>query len=251
MASRLLCPFQPRPALGANTGSPMLNLSRILTAATITAAIALGTAARADDAPAHTTAATTAAEKAHGAQADAHAAAGEAAAHADGHADDHAHGHAAPHGVIPSLEQAKAPAITALVVFLLVFGICSVAVWPAVLKGLRDREHKIRSEIAAAEQARKDAKEALEQYQNALANARAEAQREIEAARAQATAVAADLKAKADAELSVLRDQARNEIEAAKRAALAQVESNANTMAAGMASKILRRNVNAAATTRA
>lgn len=244
MASRLLCPFQPRPALGANTGSPMLNLSRILTAATITAALALGTAARADDAPAHTTPATTAAEKAHSAS-------GEAAAHADAHADDHAHGHAAPHGVIPSLEQAKAPAITALVVFLLVFGICSVAVWPAVLKGLRDREHKIRSEIAAAEQARKDAKEALEQYQNALANARAEAQREIEAARAQATAVAADLKAKADAELAVLRDQARNEIEAAKRAALAQVESNANTMAAGMASKILRRNVNAAATTRA
>ena len=243
MASRLLCPFQPRPALGANTGSPMLNISRILTAATITAALALGTAARADDAPAHT-AATTAAEKAHSAS-------GEAAAHADAHANDHAHGHAAPHGVIPSLEQAKAPAITALVVFLLVFGICSVAVWPAVLKGLRDREHKIRSEIAAAEQARKDAKEALEQYQNALANARAEAQREIEAARAQATAVAADLKAKADAELSVLRDQARNEIEAAKRAALAQVESNANTMAAGMASKILRRNVNAAATTRA
>lgn len=244
MASRLLCPFQPRPALGANTGSPMLNLSRILTAATITAALALGTTARADDAPAHTTAATTAAEKTHSAS-------GEAAAHADAHADDHAHGHAAPHGVIPSLEQAKAPAITALVVFLLVFGICSVAVWPAVLKGLRDREHKIRSEIAAAEQARKDAKEALEQYQNALANARAEAQREIEAARAQATAVAADLKAKADAELAVLRDQARNEIEAAKRAALAQVESNANTMAAGMASKILRRNVNAAATTRA
>ena len=244
MASRLPCPFQPRPALGANTGSPMLNLSRILTAATITAALALGTAARADDAPAHTTTATTAAEKAHSAS-------GEAAAHADAHADDHAHGHAAPHGVIPSLEQAKAPAITALVVFLLVFGICSVAVWPAVLKGLRDREHKIRSEIAAAEQARKDAKEALEQYQNALANARAEAQREIEAARAQATAVAADLKAKADAELAVLRDQARNEIEAAKRAALAQVESNANTMAAGMASKILRRTVNAAATTRA
>ncbi|NBW89583.1 MAG: hypothetical protein EBR51_06680 [Gammaproteobacteria bacterium] len=52
---------------------------------------------------------------------------------------------------------------------------------------------QIREEIESAEMARKQAKDALEQYQQSLAQARAEAQKMLETTKAQQTALAAEL----------------------------------------------------------
>lgn len=146
-------------------------------------------------------------------------------------------------GVVPTIEQGIAPMIVSLVVFGVVLAVLSVKVWPMVVKGLQDREHKIREEIEAAEMARKQAKDALEEYQQSLAKARADAQKMIEAARAQQSALAAELKAQADAELGQLRDRARKDIEAARRAAVAEVYAEASNLATMIASKVLKRNV--------
>lgn len=166
-----------------------------------------------------------------------------------GHAADaHGHGHGdAPKSgaMVPSVAEGIVPAVVALIVFSLVLAIASQVVWPKISKGLSEREHKIRSEIEGAEMARQQAKDALEQYQKSLADARAEANKMLEATRAQQAALAADLKATAEKDLAEMRDRARKDIEAAKRAAVAEMYDHASGLGAMIASKILKREVNA------
>lgn len=147
--------------------------------------------------------------------------------------------------MVPPVEQGIVPAVVSLVVFALVLAIAGVAVWPKIAGGLTDRENKIRSEIEGAEMARQQAKDALEQYQKSLADARAEANKMLEATRAQQAVLAADLRAGAEKELSEMRERAKRDIESAKRAAVAELYEHASGLGAMIASKILKREVNA------
>lgn len=170
---------------------------------------------------------------------------------APGAEEETGHGaHAAAPEAIQGVSEGLATGITALVVFFVVFGILSVKVWPTISRALAERAEKIRSEVAAAERARQQAKDALEQYQKSLAEARAEAQRMLEQTKASQQALAAELKAKADAELTQMKERARRDIEAAKRAALTEIYDAAAEFAGSMASKILRREVQAGDTRR-
>lgn len=173
----------------------------------------------------------------------------ESAREAAAHGADHAHSTPTA-GVLPTLEQGIVPMLVAIGVFAVVFVVLRVAVWPKILGGLRDRENKIREEIEAAEMARTQAKDALEQYQLSLAQARAEAQKMIETTKAQQTALAAELRAKADAELNAMRERAMKDIETAKRAAISEVYSHGTNLAMVIAGKVLRRNVTAEDTQR-
>lgn len=158
----------------------------------------------------------------------------------DGH-DEHGD-HAKP-GVIAKPKEGAATAVTALVVFVLVMGILSTVVWPKISQGLAERNSKIQGEIAAAEEARRQAKDALDEYERNLAEARAESQKMLEDTRAQQTALAAQLKSQADTELTAMRDKARNEIETAKKQALAEIYAESVNLASVMAGKILQREV--------
>ncbi|MEM7622326.1 MAG: F0F1 ATP synthase subunit B [Planctomycetota bacterium] len=148
-------------------------------------------------------------------------------------------------GVVPSIQQGLAPAVTAVVVFAIVLGISSIAVWPTISKGLTDRENKIREEIAAAEAARAQAKAALESYEQSLSEARAEAQRMLDETKTKQAELAAELRSKADRELENLRDKAMRDIEAARKAALNDIYAESVTLATAMAGKILQREVTA------
>ncbi len=161
------------------------------------------------------------------------------------HAADPAAAGAAPKaGVLPTIEQGLAPMVISLLVFAVVLAVLSVKVWPAITKGLADREHKIKSEIEAAESARTQAKSALEGYERALADARAQAQKELDAAKAAATAVANELKIKNEADMAAAKDKAMREIEAAKKQALADIYGEASHLATMVAGKILQREIN-------
>jgi F-type H+-transporting ATPase subunit b len=148
-------------------------------------------------------------------------------------------------GVVPKPGEGITPMIVAIGVFLVVFGILSVKVFPMITKGLKDREAKIRNSIEEAEQAQRQAKAALAQYEQNLAAARAEAQKMLDDAKVQQQAIAAELKAKSDAELAGLRDKAKRDIDAAKSAAIAEIHSYATGMATSIAAKILKREINA------
>jgi F-type H+-transporting ATPase subunit b len=155
------------------------------------------------------------------------------------------HGAQDKQGAIATMSQGVASAVTALAVFAVVFAVLATKVWPTITKGLDERARKIREEIEAAENARKQAKDALEQYQQSLNQARAEAQKMIEQARVQQMALAAELRAKADVELGHMRERAMRDIEAAKRAAITEMFTQQSNLATAVAAKILRRELNA------
>lgn len=164
-----------------------------------------------------------------------------------GAAPEGGHGdHIETAGVLPTVAQGIVPMLVGIIVFVVVLAVLSLKVWPAILKGLKDREEKIRNEIESAELARKQAKDALEQYNKSLAEARAEAQKLLDQTRAQQAALAAELKAKADVELSALREKAMKDIAAAKQAAVSEIYAEAANLASAVAGKILKREINPA-----
>ena len=150
-----------------------------------------------------------------------------------------------------ALEHAEAmtlnllPAITAMVVFLLAFGFLYVKVWPKILKGLDDRDQKIRQEIANAEEAREKANAALAEYQSELASARQEANELIAQARADAKAVATELRDRNEVELAEMKQRATRDLETAKRAAITELHAETATLAADLAGRILKREISA------
>lgn len=144
-------------------------------------------------------------------------------------------------GAMPTVKQGLATGITALVVFALVAAFLLTFVWPKINKALEDRENKIRDEIESAERARKQAKDALDQYEKALASARAEAQAMLEKTRAEQRVLADELKATADAELGGMRERARRDIESAKKAAIQEIYSETANLATSIAGRVLQR----------
>lgn len=142
------------------------------------------------------------------------------------------------------MDVAWVPFVSSLVVFGVAFFVLAKYVWPKMLKGLEDREKKIRDEIFAAEEARKRANEALKEYEKSLAEARAEANKMIEATKAEQARMAAELKAKAESEVGLLRESAMHSIDAAKRAALNEIYAETASLATAVAARILEREVN-------
>jgi F-type H+-transporting ATPase subunit b len=137
------------------------------------------------------------------------------------------------------------PSVTALVVFVIAFGVLAVKVWPQIVKGLDDRENKIRDEIRSAEEAREQAKAALAEYERSLSKARDEANAMITQARADAKATAEELRSRSAAELAEMKMRAAKEIETARQVAITSIYNEAANLGASIAGKILHREINA------
>ena len=166
------------------------------------------------------------------------------AAHVDdAHAADGHDDHGDKHGAMPSVKQGLVTALTSVIVFFIVLVILGTQVWPRIVKGLDERTAKIREEITAAEEARAQSKQALEQYEVALREAEAESRRILDETKAQQQKLAAELRSKADAELSAMKDRARAEIESAKKQALTEIYTESANLATMVAAKILQREV--------
>ena len=135
---------------------------------------------------------------------------------------------------------------TALLVFAIAFSILYFKVWPVITKGLDDRNDKILGEIKAAEDARSQAKQALFEYEQSLAQAREQAQQTIAEAKAEAQRLGDEMKAANERELAERMARAKADIESARRAAVADIHANASELAAAVASRILKREINPA-----
>ena len=138
------------------------------------------------------------------------------------------------------------PAVTTLVVFLLAFGFLYIKIWPKIIGGLEDRQNKIRREITNAEEAREKANAALAKYEQELASARQEATELIAQARADAKAVAAELRQRNEVELGEMKRRATRDLQNAKHTAIMELHTEAATLAADIAGKILKREISAA-----
>ena len=134
---------------------------------------------------------------------------------------------------------------TAVVVWLIALAILILKVWPVITKGLDERNNKILDEIKAAEDARSKAKQALAEYEKSLLDAREEANRTIAEARVEAQRVADEMKAANERDLAERMARAKSDIEAAKKAAVAEIHDQASELASAVAAKILQREINA------
>jgi len=136
--------------------------------------------------------------------------------------------------------------ITAVVVFLLAFGVLALKVWPKILGALDARDAKILSEIEAAEKARRDADEAKARFERDLAKGREEAQKMIADAKADAQRLAEEIRTRNEKELAERMARANAEIDNAMRQAVASLHAQAADIATVAAGKILGRQITAA-----
>jgi len=161
----------------------------------------------------------------------------------DEHAAEAAHAVTGGHADVMAMNWL--PGVTTLVVFLLAVGFLAWKVWPLILKGLDERERKIRETLAQADAARARAEEALAQYEESLTRARKEAGEMIARARADAKAAGEEFRRRNEAELTELKQRATREIDAARLTAVAELHAEATSLAATIAGKILEREITA------
>ena len=132
---------------------------------------------------------------------------------------------------------------TTIVVFIIFLIMASKFVWPHIVGGLEQRDQKLRDDLEAAEEARKQAKTALAEYEQELLKARTEAGEMIAKARQDAKLVAEELRANNARELTEMKTAAEADINAAKKAAIGELHSEASNLAVAIASRILDREI--------
>ncbi len=136
-------------------------------------------------------------------------------------------------------------AIAAATVFFVVFFVLKTKAWGPILKGLQDRENKIKNDLESAERANKDAQGNLKAYQQQLSEAQGEAKRIIDQARADADKVRAQRHAETQAEITAMRTQVTRDIQNAKDQAVKQLIEEVGTLSTQIAARILKREINA------
>ena len=129
--------------------------------------------------------------------------------------------------------------------FAIFFVLAAKFVWPQILRGLDQREQKLRDDLDSAEEARVQAKAALTESEQELSKARAEAGEMIAKARQDAKAAAEELRTNNTRELAEMKTAATADINAAKKAAIGELHAEAGTLAVAIASRILDREISA------
>lgn len=171
-----------------------------------------------------------------------------AAPHADG-AQDAAHGGAqdAAHGGAhngPPLEFTRDLALWSFVVFVGFLFVLKKAAWGPMIAGLDKREAGIRNAIAQAEDNQRKSKALLAEYEQKLKAAEETVQAMVAEAKRDAERTSQDIIASAQKEVSALRDRARDEINQAKDAALAEVFTSVQSQVIRATEHVLGRALN-------
>jgi F-type H+-transporting ATPase subunit b len=136
--------------------------------------------------------------------------------------------------------------VWAAIAFVIVFGLLAWKAWPAIKKGLQDREDKIRGDLEHAESVRNQAETELADYQRQLADARNEAGRIIEEARQSAEQVRKDLIARAEVDAAEIRSKAQDDIRAATERAMADIQARVSDLSIELAERIVQQNLDRA-----
>ncbi|MEY2434980.1 MAG: F-type H+-transporting ATPase subunit b [Acidimicrobiaceae bacterium] len=145
----------------------------------------------------------------------------------------------APSPILPATNEL----IWGSISFVILLGMLYKFAWPGLKAGLEARTERIRSDLDAAESAKSDADNILNEYKAQLADARNESARIIEEARQAADSLRRDQEQRLQNELSQLRERAAADIESAKRQAIADLRDEVAQLAIGAAEVIVQRNL--------
>jgi F-type H+-transporting ATPase subunit b len=131
--------------------------------------------------------------------------------------------------------------------FLIVLLLLIKFAFPALRKGVKAREEKIRSDLEGAERVRQEAEDERARYQAQLADGRADANRIVEDARAAADRIRQETVTRAEQEAADIRSRANDDIEAARERAMADLRAQVANMSVELAEKIVERSIDRSA----
>ncbi len=151
-----------------------------------------------------------------------------------------------PPGTPPLLQFDIGSAVCNIAIFLGVFAILSRFVWPVILGGLKAREDKIHSDLESAEQANKEARGLLADYQAKLDDAAKQVQTMLAEARKDSEASGQRIVEQAKAEGERQRDRAIADIETAKKVALSDLAGQTSDMVISVAKQVVGRELQSA-----
>ena len=128
-----------------------------------------------------------------------------------------------------------------LVAFLIVAFILGKKAWPAIMKGLRDRENSITDSLATAERVKAEMAQLQSENEALLAKAREERALLLKEARETKDKLINDAKEQAKVEANKIITEAQVAITAQKMAALTDVKNQVGKLVIEVSEKILRK----------
>lgn len=129
--------------------------------------------------------------------------------------------------------------IPMLVAFLIVLAVLAKFGWPIFDRIVTNREDAIKDALTKSEEARIESERLLEEYREQLAQARQEAAAIVAEAKQNGEAVRADITAKAQAEANDIVAKARVQIEAEKKAAIAELQASVADLTVATMAKVI------------
>lgn len=136
-------------------------------------------------------------------------------------------------------------ALWTMVIFVLVLIVLGKFAWGPILGALQKREEFIRDSLAQAKKDREDAETRLREYTDQLQTASAKASAIVDEGRKDAEAVKRKIEEDAKAEAVKLIERAKREIGIASDTAIKQIYDLGAKLATDVASKVIRKEVNA------
>ena len=131
--------------------------------------------------------------------------------------------------------------IWTLLAFLIVFFILKKLAWPAIIKGLRDRENSITDSLATAQKVKEEMAMMKSENEALLAKAREERALMLKEARETKDRIISEAKEQAKAEASKIVTEAQAAINAQKMAAITEVKNQVGKLVIEVSEKVLRK----------
>ncbi|MBK9380737.1 MAG: F0F1 ATP synthase subunit B [Chitinophagaceae bacterium] len=131
--------------------------------------------------------------------------------------------------------------IWTLLAFLIVFFILKKLAWPAIIKGLRDRENSITDSLATAQKVKEEMALMKSENEALLAKAREERALMLKEARETKDRIINEAKEQAKAEASKIVTEAQAAINAQKMAAITEVKNQVGKLVIEVSEKVLRK----------
>ncbi|MEO5564725.1 MAG: F0F1 ATP synthase subunit B [Chitinophagaceae bacterium] len=131
--------------------------------------------------------------------------------------------------------------IWTLLAFLVVFLILKAKAWPAIVKGLRDRENSITSSLETAERVKAEMAQLKSENETLLAKAREERAQLLKEAREMKDKIISEAKDQAKIEANKIITEAQASINSQKMAALTEVKNQVGKLVVEVSEKILRK----------
>jgi F-type H+-transporting ATPase subunit b len=139
--------------------------------------------------------------------------------------------------VLPELDEL----IFGAIAFFALLALLSRVAFPALRRGLQQREQAIRSELERAEQARLESEQKREEYERRLADARTEADRIIREASEAADGIRRERAARAEEEARQIVEKARQDAEQEKHRAFADLQRMIADISIEAATRVLNK----------